>query len=387
MVNISKILASCKNDYELLIVFLKSHYSHYSLTFDKTKRAGKGGAIRIYQNSVGEYSIQNHNPSKYDIPIGNISAQLKHITKDIDGFERVKRQIEILESLGVEVGEDTADPPTAIAPSATAPIAIITPPLLRINELKAKSTKIILEYESFTTTDNNGGVVFSKLGKAVHDYFDNKCGVTLVSADAVYQSFGIRPIKSKTIIGAKKTSKFFYTPNDFAFSYSSGGALKIKQPYQKKFKNIWVHNVHDYVFGYDAICGDDDGGDICLICGGEDDAICINTHFCDMPQSIVAVAVGSETKPINPLLVERLHQEFKTVAICFDFDDVGLHHAAINAEKLNIPFLDFCNAVSMMGYEPYQMKDVCDIYHHTTIKNGAYDDFMKIVKYTIQESI
>jgi len=382
MTKIKKILASSKYDYELLIRFINQYYPHYTLLFDKYKRAGKGGAIQIYQNALGEYSVINHNPSKYKIPIGNISSQLLHITKNIGGFDRVQRQIQILKSIGVDM---SADPPTAIA-NVPPPTAIITPPQLRINETKSENTNIILEYEDFAKNDCEG-VVFTKLGEAVYKYFDEKCGITLGVADAVFDSFGIKPIKSKTIISDGKKFKFRYTPKDFAFSYGSGGALKIKQPNQKKYKNIWVKNVHDYVFGFDAICGYDDGGSICLICGGEDDAICINTHFCNMPISVMAVAVGSESKPINPLLVERLKLDFDMVAICFDFDDVGLEYARKNSEFLGIPYLNFCNSISMMGYEPYQMKDVCDIYNQITIKNERYSDFLNIIKYTIQESI
>jgi hypothetical protein len=221
------------------------------------------------------------------------------------------------------------------------------------------------------------------LGKAVCDYFDKKCGVTMNTADAVFESFGIRPIKSKTILSDGKKYKFNYTPQDFAYSVGTGDSLKIKQPKQKKYKNIWIQNVYDYAFGFNAVIGD---GGTCLICGGEEDAICINTHFCDMPNPLVAVAVGSETKPINPLLIKRLKREFDDVAICFDFDDVGLFNARKNAKELDIPYLDFSNAMAMLGYDPNKSKDVCDIWQNVAL-NASYNDFIKVIEYTVQESI
>lgn len=128
----------------------------YNLKETTSHRYGTG-AVAIKTNDKESFII-NFSPEKNPVPSGNLNAQLKALTIDLNGFDRIKAQLSILDKMGAN---------TRILSPSNNPI--IKPTITTKNlQPKKRKTKQKLNYEV--------APVSSPQFKNVLRYFDEKNG-------------------------------------------------------------------------------------------------------------------------------------------------------------------------------------------------------------------
>lgn len=191
------------------------------------------------------------------------------------------------------------------------------------------------------------------------------------------------PILSKSGI-SQKGKKYKYTyrdnPNDIGFIYRDGtgdnSSIFLKQPNDKKAKFIWIKKPKYFAYLIDFCLNSN--CHTCIICGGQDDAICINLHFNEF--GICAVAVGGESRIIESEIINKLKAKFEIVSLCFDYDKeskTGQIWSLKNSEHYDIDCINLSSTSKIFNHEI--CKDICEMWQKIGLIN--YSKFLKIGNY------
>ncbi len=307
----------------------------YGLTFKSNGRCEQSDAISIITNKLTGCYLVNHNPVKITIPNGGLSAQVLEATKAATGAARADLQYKILEDLGI----DTATGAAAVIDATTGAAAAIstTGAAGVINTKQARAVPLWAAWES-------------EPGAGVLSYFFNKTGATLLHLE----KFDIKPIQQRQ---TAKGLIITHTRKRPAFAYLAGGCIKIKQPQSggKKFFD-WIapNGAGAYVFGEKQMPA---LGNLCFICAGEDDALCINVHH--DPNKVYALSLGGENRQLPESLLMTLKSRFNRILILFDSDKAGTAAAAKLSQLTGIEAID---AAFIFGALCDGAKDVCNVY-------------------------
>ena len=168
------------------------------------------------------------------------------------------------------------------------------------------------------------------------------------------------PICRKVVTKADgKINAFDCIGDNFAFGYMGVG--KYKQPRQIKYKYQYgkeYDNTKPYRFGFDQL-PKDGTGKTCVICAGEDDAICINA--CGNAYGFFAICFSSESKPYDQPTLDELRARGFDLLAFFDRDKTGRERVAQYAPLAGLPYVDIDLLWQYLG-APLEYKDVCDLY-------------------------
>jgi late competence protein required for DNA uptake (superfamily II DNA/RNA helicase) len=292
----------------------------YSLTFSKTGNSytcQQSDGLKIFLSKKRFYTVQNHS-QKLDVPNGNLEGQLIHLTKHLEGKERLTEQWAIISQISNH-----------------------KPPQLDGQKVESLSNspkrKITAKFGDFSTYS----------GKATFNYFRAKTGAN----SATLERYQVRPIT------ARKVGKFEFKhgSDNFCFAYCTKTHTKTRQPTRPKGKQYTIQQEQKgtYCFGLEQLPKQ---GENLVICAGETDTICLNHHL--NKYGFWGVCFGGEMDKINPNLLKALKRRFKRVYILYDNDPTGKVQSKLKAFKNGLIWVDWSNFSTDYG----RKNDICEIY-------------------------
>lgn len=339
---LENVLNVLKTDSNALVCLVSNIYNvTFSQVGNKFVCVEHGGVkIEPVKKEPNIYTVSNYS-NALGIPKGQIKNQLFEITKHLTGFERVKKQLDILVSLGLAQSDYSTSPQ----------ITQTSPKIQQISNELAKQAldstepKEPLKTPNFTTYK-------TPYGKKVSNQIQTKTGAT------------VQTLEKYNVSAAKSM-------NEIRYCYLVGACIKSKYPNRDR-KNgkygLYPRNADtsNYLFGLEQLPS---AGEFLILASGEDDVLCINHNL--NQYGIFAVCAWNEICQPPKHLLNSLKTRFKQCFVLGDNDNVPTTKRSLEiAILLDFVWIDTTNARTFFNLAP--KSDICDIFQVGKLKEFVF---------------
>lgn len=318
---ISIIESLTKSPYPIIAILEK--YKGYQFAKENDRYVciqHSGIKVERVKNDPTLWTLNNYSAGE-NIQSGQLKNLLFQLTENVEGIEKVKKQLQILTECGL-MSES----------------GLISPQISRISHSKVKKGKHSNKPKKIAKKP-----VFvnwsTPYGKKVFSFLNEKTGATI----ELLQKYNVHP-----------TTCY----NQIRYSYQVDETIKAKNISRDKKQGKYYTFQHseNYVFGLEQL---PNKGEFLIIASGEDDTLCINQNLNQF--GIYAVCGWNEKQPLKTELLNNLKERFKNIYLLSDNDNNKVAKISLEiAQNNKIAWLDTINAKRFFSIE--NKSDICDIY-------------------------